>query len=97
MVYVAMSKMKQWIYGIKSDKLLHFIFGMIVMEITSALCLLFATKCISVASGFVVALSVAAMKEWYDLKHGVPSMADFLWSASGAATGVFLVFMIMIC
>lgn len=82
-----------WLYKIKSDKLLHFIAGLLITQVVSiALLALTGRLAMSVLLGGTAGLIVALAKELYDkLGHGVPSWHDFFATAIGSLVGMALI------
>lgn len=82
-----------WLYKIKSDKLLHFIAGLLITQVVSiALLALTGGLVISALLGGMAGLTVALAKEICDgLGHGVPSLSDFLATATGSLVGMALI------
>ncbi len=85
------NKLKTWIYGLKADKLLHFICGMVIAQVAYGL---LALRCIPLVSWFLglAAAAVAALsKEWWDYGHqGVPSWKDLVATLIGAVVGLLI-------
>lgn len=85
-----MKKIIEWLYGFKSDKLLHFIAGLVVAQIAFALLDLATTMWWSAFLAFLVAAVVGGIKEAWDVKHGVPNVADFVATMVGGLVGALL-------
>lgn len=85
-----MKKIIAWLYGIKSDKLLHFIAGMVVSQIAFALLDLATTMWWSAFLAFLIAAVAGGIKEAWDIKHGVPNVADFVATMLGGLVGALL-------
>lgn len=85
-----MKKIIDWLYGIKSDKLLHFIAGLVVAQVAFALLDLATTVWWSAFLAFLVAAVVGGIKEAWDVKHGVPNVADFVSTMFGGLVGSLL-------
>ena len=85
------NKIIQWLSKIKADKLLHFIAGILISQITFALFSLTTLHIylVSLLSLLITAI-VGGAKEIYDKKHGVPSIMDFLYTFIGGLIGVLL-------
>lgn len=84
------SRIKQWLYGIKADKLLHFIVGLLVAEVVSGALSHFA-RLYALIVGLVVSVIAGYLKELWDSKHGgVSSDKDFLATIIGGAVGTLL-------
>lgn len=85
------NKLKTWLYGLKADKLLHFICGMVIAQVAYRL---LALRCIPLVSWFLglAAAAVAALsKEWWDYGHqGVPSWKDLVATLIGAVVGLLI-------
>lgn len=92
-----LNKILQWLSEIKADKLLHFIAGILISQITYAL-LSFTTLHI----GWILLLSlliitvIGGAKEAIDKKIGVPSIIDFLYTIIGGLIGLLLVVFILL-
>lgn len=76
------------LYGIQQDKMLHFVGGLLISQLLYAIASLMLPKWVALLLALVVATVVAALKEAWDIKHGVPSWADFLASEIGIMTGL---------
>ena len=85
-----MKKIIDWLYGIKSDKLLHFIAGIVVAQVAFALLDLATTMWWSAFLAFLIAAVVGGIKEAWDVKHGVPNVADFVATMFGGLVGALL-------
>ena len=85
-----MKKIIEWLYGLKTDKCLHFIAGIVVAQIAFALLDLATTVWWSAFLAFLVAAVVGGIKEALDVKHGVPNVADFVATMLGGLVGVLL-------
>lgn len=85
-----MKKIIDWFYGIKSDKLLHFIAGLVVAQVAFALLDLATSVWWSAFLAFLVAAVVGGIKEAWDVKHGVPNVADFVATMVGGLVGALL-------
>lgn len=86
-----MVKLFQWLGKIKADKLLHFICGMIIAQLTAGLPLAF--HCLHWAWCYLIAAAVAAiagaLKElWDGHGHGKACLKDFIATLIGAAVGL---------
>lgn len=84
---------KNWLYGIKPDKLLHFIGGLMVAQVFFVLLNICCVRWVSLLVALLLATIVAGAKELYDIKHGVPSWKDFIASEIGIGVGL----LIMLC
>ncbi len=82
-----------WLYKIKSDKLLHFIAGLLIAQVAAAVLLASTGRlAMSVLLGGTAGLIVALAKELYDkLGHGVSSWKDFFATATGSLVGMALI------
>lgn len=84
------NKILQWLNKIKTDKLLHFIAGILIAQLTYIL-LSFTTTLhicwVSVLSLLTTAI-IGGVKEAYDKKHGVPSLSDFIYTVIGGLVGI---------
>lgn len=82
-----------WLYKIKSDKLLHFIAGLLITQVVSIVLLALTGRlAMSVLLGGMAGLIAALAKELYDkLGHGVPSWSDFFATAIGSLVGMALI------
>lgn len=76
------------LYGIQQDKMLHFVGGLLFSQLLYAIASLMLPKWVALLLALIVATVVAALKEVWDIKHGVPSWADFLASEIGIMTGL---------
>lgn len=85
-----MKKIISWLYSLKTDKCLHFIAGMVVAQIAFALLRLALPWWWSAFIAFVIAVVVGGLKEAWDIKHGVPNVADFVATMLGGLVGVSL-------
>lgn len=85
-----MKKIIDWLYSLKTDKCLHFIAGMVVAQIAFVLLRLALPWWWSAFFAFVIAVVVGCLKEAWDIKHGVPSVADFVATMLGGLVGVSL-------
>jgi len=86
-----------WLYKIKSDKLLHFIAGLLIAQVAAAVLLAFTGRlAMSVLLGGTAGLIVALAKELYDkLGHGVPSWSDFFATAIGSLVSMALISLVL--
>lgn len=85
-----MKKIIEWLYSLKADKCLHFIAGMVVAQISFALLDLATTMWWSAFLAFLVAAVVGGLKEAWDVRHGVPNVADFIATMVGGLVGSLL-------
>lgn len=82
-----------WLYKVKTDKLLHVLFGLLIAQVVFV-CLHFACqKWLALLGAFLLASLVAGTKELIDIKYGVPSWKDWLASEVGIIVGL----LIMLC
>ena len=94
----AMKKIIRWLNGIKPDKLLHFIVGLLIAQISYALLSIGFTEWFSVLLAFGTAACVGGAKELIDwaTDSGVPSLSDFLATLVGGAIGSLVVVLILL-
>lgn len=85
-----MSKVMDWLYSLKTDKLLHFIAGMVVAQIVFALLDLALPWWWSAFLAFLCASVVGGVKEAFDLKYGVSKVSDFVATMLGGLLGALL-------
>lgn len=85
-----MKRIIAWLYSLKTDKCLHFIAGMVVAQIAFALLRIALPWWLSAFIAFVIAAVVGGLKEAWDIKHGVPNVADFVATMLGGLLGVLL-------
>lgn len=85
-----MKKIIEWLYSLKADKLLHFIAGLVVAQIAFALLDLATSVWCSAFLAFLVAAVAGGVKEAWDVKHGVPNVADFVATMVGGLVGALL-------
>lgn len=86
-----MKKIKEWVYGIKADKLLHFICGMVIAQVAYGLLVLCCIPLMAWFFGLAAAVVAASLKEWWDFGHqGVPSWKDFIATVIGAIVGLLI-------
>lgn len=93
-----MKKILAWLNSIKPDKLLHFIAGLLVAQISYALLSIGCTEWLSVLLAFWTAACVGGAKELIDwaTNSGVPSWKDFFATLIGDAVGSLVVVLIFI-
>lgn len=89
-----MKKIIAWLYSLKTDKCLHFIAGMVVAQIAFVLLRLAIPLWWRAFIAFGIAAVVGAFKEAWDVKHGVPNIADFAATMLGGLVGVSLAILI---
>ena len=85
-----MKKILDLLYSLKADKCLHFIAGLVVAQIAFALLRIALPWGWSAFIAFVIAAVVGGLKEAWDVKHGVPNVADFVATMFGGLVGVSL-------
>lgn len=83
-------KIKQWLYGIKADKLLHIIAGMVIAQVAYRLLSLVVPMWWAMLAAFGVAVIAGAVKEAIDVKYGVPSWKDFIATVIGGVVGLLI-------
>lgn len=84
------NKIKQWLSGIKSDKLLHFIAGLLVAGIVSG-ALSHFVRLYALIIGLVASVVVGYLKErWDSGNDGVVSEKDFLATLFGGSVGTIV-------
>lgn len=87
-------RIKDWVYGIKTDKLLHFIAGLLVVQVSFILLSIRLEKLGSALLALAFTAIVGGIKEIVDsLTGGVPSWTDFLATIIGGVVGL----LIMLC
>lgn len=81
-----LKKIWNFICSIPSDKLLHFIAGLLINLFVVALMTKCAPVWLSFLVGNVITVSILALKEYYDSKHKEHSVElwDFLYGCIGA-------------
>lgn len=84
------SRILKWLNGIKTDKLLHFIFGLLIAQVLYALLSIGFGKWMSVLGSMFLSSMIAAVKELYDINHGVASWKDILASVIGIVIGLLI-------
>lgn len=94
----AMKKILKWLNGIKPDKLLHFIAGLLIAQISYALLSTGFADWLSVPLGFLAAVCIGGAKELLDgmINDGVPSIGDFLVTLMGGAIGSLVIVLILL-
>ena len=85
------NKIIKMLYGIQQDKMLHFVGGLLISQLLYAIASLMLPKWVALLLALIVATVVAALKEAWDIKHGVPSWADFLASEIGIVIGLLII------
>lgn len=91
MVFAMVERMKSWIYGIKADKLLHFITGLLVAQVAFLLINIGMAKWASLLIAFVVTALVGGIKEFADkFTGGVPNWKDFVFTLVGGFVGLLI-------
>ena len=85
------NRIKQWLYAIKADKLLHFIFGMVIAQVAYGLLALHCIPLMAWFFGLAAAAIAGSLKEWWDYGHqGVPSWQDLIATIVGAVVGLLI-------
>lgn len=87
-------KILKWLNGIKTDKLLHFIVALLVAQLLYALLSICCGKWMSVLGSMFLASMIAAVKELYDIGHGVASWKDILASVTGIMVGLIIIVLV---
>ena len=85
-----MSRLVKWISNLKKDKLLHFICGAAVSQVAFAATVSFTSNWIAALISVEAAVLAGACKEWWDVRHGVPSWKDFLATVLGGVLGAIV-------
>ena len=85
-----MNKVVEWLYGLKTDKILHFVAALLVAQVLYALLSIGCSKWVSLFVALLLATVISAAKEIWDIKHGVPSWKDFLASEIGVMVGLLV-------
>lgn len=91
-----MKKILKWLNGIKPDKLLHFIAGLLIAQVSYALFSIGFVEWLSVLLAFGTAACIGGVKEMLDMVSGVPSLSDFLATLIGGAIGSLVVVLILL-
>lgn len=92
-----MKRLKQWLYGLKTDKLLHFIAGMLIAEVAAVLLGLAMGGIMAAFCGWLLSVVVSMAKEIWDKGHdGVCSMADFAAGLFGALVGLAVMLLVVL-
>ena len=90
------NRIKQWLYGINADKLLHFIAGLIVAEVVTGVLSHFA-RLYAMIVGLVASVVAGYLKELWDRNHGgVSSDKDFLATIIGGSVGTILMLIVLL-
>jgi len=85
------NKILQWLNKLKTDKLLHFIAGMLISQVTYILISLTSLHiCWIVLLSLTITVISGGIKEVIDKKYGVPSIMDFVYTVIGGFIGVLL-------
>lgn len=94
----AMKKILAWLNSIKPDKLLHFIAGLLIAQVSYALFSIGFAEWLSVLLAFGAAACVGGAKELIDwaTDSGVPSLNDFFATLIGGVVGSLVVVLILI-
>lgn len=84
-------RIKNWLYGIKADKLLHFIFGLLIAQEAFLLINIGMVKWASLLIAFVATALVGGIKEFADkFTGGVPNWKDFVFTLAGGFVGLLI-------
>ena len=78
-----MKKIINYFYNIKSDKLLHLIAGIIIYQLSYNILIHFVNVSISLGISIIIVILAGGIKELIDIKIGVPSIKDFLFTCIG--------------
>lgn len=83
----------QWLYSIKADKLLHFIAGLLIVQIASLLFGLLTGSYMRVVLGWLAAVAITLGKEIWDWETdtGVCSLEDFAAGLLGTFVGAAII------
>lgn len=92
----AMKKILRWFNGVKPDKLLHFIAGLLIAQVSYALFSVGFAEWFSVLLAFGIATCVGVAKELLDRVRGVPSLNDFLATLIGGVIGSLVTVLILL-
>lgn len=76
--------------SINRDKLLHFICAFLVAQLSYVLLAIVCPKRASLLFAAIAATVVSALKEIWDIKHGVPSWSDFIADEVGILIGLLV-------
>jgi len=87
-------KIKAWLYGIKPDKLLHFIAGLIVAQMAFALANIWLDKWLALCLAVFASMLAGGLKELIDTKIGVPNWSDVIATIIGGVVGTILILLI---
>lgn len=89
--------MIKWLYNIKTDKLLHFIASLGVMQVSYGILHFFLLAKWSLLIALGIAILIGVFKELYDKKKGgIFNGKDFVADIWGALFGFILTVMIII-
>ena len=84
------NKIILWLSGIKADKLLHFIAGLLIAEVVAGAFSHFA-RLYALIIGLVASVVAGYLKEMWDSKHnGVVSDKDFVATVIGGSVGTLV-------
>ncbi len=89
-----MKRIIEWLCGLKADKLLHFIAGVVVSQIIFGLLDLAMPMWWCALLSLLAAAIVGGIKEAIDVKHGVPNIKDWVATFFGGVLGVILAILI---
>lgn len=87
-----MNGLRKWLDKIPQDKLLHFICGLGISQITTGILLNYTSIIIAMCIGFIVTTGAAIAKEVYDKvsKTGTSDKDDFMYTIAGGWSGLCL-------
>ena len=87
-----MNGLRKWLDKIPQDKLLHFICGLGISQITTGILLNYISVMIAMCIGFIVTARAAIAKEVYDKvrKTGTKDKEDLLYTVVGGWVGLGL-------
>jgi len=93
-----MKRILRWLNDIKLDKLLHFIAGLLIAQISYALFSIGFVEWLSALLAFGTAACIGGVKEMLDgvINDGVPSLSDFLATLIGGAIGSLVIVLILL-
>jgi len=90
------NKIMQLIREVKADKWLHLLCGLGVAQVAFTLLSIALPWWLSALLSFILSAIAAGVKELVDIKYGVPSIKDFLWTCVGGLIGVLLLIPLVI-
>lgn len=79
-----------WLYKVKTDKLLHVLFGLLIAQVVFVCLHFVCQKWLALLGAFLIASLVAGAKELIDIRYGVPSWNDWIASVIGATVGLII-------